>query len=166
VIRHSLISLRRVVSALALVAGSLHGQQTHVVQVSSNVFTPAQLTINSGDTVEWRNNGGRHNVEADDGSFRCANGCDGDGQGGNGNASTAAWVVQVTFDNAGSNPYFCEVHVGVGMTGTITVEAAPPPTASTTAATITAPGNGRLPPRHLLDLEARRSVLARGVLLR
>ena len=48
-------------------------------------FYPEQLTIDQGDTVtffEYAENTlwqARHNVVADDGSFRCARGCDGEG---------------------------------------------------------------------------------------
>src|SRR5678816_3093794 len=45
-------------------------------------FSPQFLTVQAGDTVTFLNLGGNHNVVADDGSFRCAHGCDGDGQGG------------------------------------------------------------------------------------
>src|SRR5438105_5397667 len=41
-----------------------------VVQVSSNFFSPASVTINVGDTVTWTRLEGLHNVKADDGSFR------------------------------------------------------------------------------------------------
>ena len=40
-----------------------------------NTFFPRDLEIAAGDTVTWVNIGGRHNVAATDGSFRCANGC-------------------------------------------------------------------------------------------
>ena len=46
------------------------------VTVSDFTFTPAELRIRAGQRVTWRNAGGFHNVEADDGSFRCAEGCD------------------------------------------------------------------------------------------
>jgi len=87
---------------------------------SNNTFSPANVTINVGDTVTFRNSGGNHNVAADDGSFRCENGCD--GQGGNGNPSTASWSFTITFSEAGVVTYNCEVHVGLGMRGTITVQ--------------------------------------------
>lgn len=86
----------------------------------NNTFSPASLTINAGDTVTFRNNGGNHNVTADDGSFRCANGCD--GQGGNGNPSTAAWSFTMTFNTSGVVSYHCQPHLAVGMRGTITVQ--------------------------------------------
>ena len=90
---------------------------------SGLVFSPANLTIQVGDTVTWINRGGRHNVAADDGSFRCANGCD--GAGGNGSPSTDGWSFSLTFNDPGMIRYFCEVHGrvnGVGMSGILTVE--------------------------------------------
>jgi plastocyanin len=91
-------------------------------------FNPQTLTIQPGDTVSFSNLGGFHNVVADDGSFRCARGCDGDGNNGNGNASSAIWRASVTFPRAGKFGYFCEPHggPGAGMFGTIIV-AAPQP---------------------------------------
>lgn len=97
------------------------GPQTHTVTANpNNTFSPANLTINAGDSVTFTNNGGNHNVTADDGSFRCANGCD--GQGGNGNPSTNAWSFTLTFNDPGNVPYNCETHVGLGMRGTIVVQ--------------------------------------------
>jgi plastocyanin len=95
----------------------------------SNSFSPQQITINVGEAVTFVNKGGFHNVVADDGSYRCARGCDGDGKGGSGNASSSSWVVTVTFNSAGSFGYFCEIHgmPGVDMFGTIVVQGAPPP---------------------------------------
>ncbi|HEU4663213.1 MAG TPA: plastocyanin/azurin family copper-binding protein, partial [Dokdonella sp.] len=87
-------------------------------------FSPRQLTIQVGDTVVFDNQGGSHNVAADDGAFRCAQGCD--GSGGNGNPSNAAWHASVTFDAPGTFGYHCEVHQAMGMTGTITVEGTAP----------------------------------------
>jgi plastocyanin len=92
------------------------------------MFNPANLTITAGDTVTFTSAGGApHNVTADDGSFRCANGCDGDG--GDGTPSDTHWSATVTFDQPGSVGYHCEVHGMEGMVGHITVEAAetPPP---------------------------------------
>ena len=37
----------------------------HTINAGSYYFTPAVLTINAGDTVEWINNGGNHDVNAD-----------------------------------------------------------------------------------------------------
>lgn len=90
-------------------------------------FSPATLEITAGDTVTFVNRGGFHNVAADDGSFRCAQGCD--GSGGDGNASSLPWSATVTLSTPGSVGYHCEIHgvPGLGMFGTITVDPQPPP---------------------------------------
>jgi plastocyanin len=101
----------------------------HVVTANPNLtFTPANLTINAGDTITFKNAGGFHNVVVDNGggSFRCAAGCD--GQGGNGAPSSASWMATVAFNTAGTFGYHCEIHVSDGMIGTVTVnDVAPPP---------------------------------------
>jgi len=117
--------MRIAFSILCLLFAGLAQAENHTVTVSSNRFSPAQLTIQVGDTVTFTNAGGFHNASADDGSFRCAQGCDGVGNG-NGNPSNTAWSAVVSFDAAGVHPYRCEVHGDMGMTGTITVEGTAP----------------------------------------
>lgn len=90
----------------------------------TNMFSPSDLTIQVGDTVVFENAGGTHNVAADDGSFRCAQGCDAGG--GDGAPSGAEWRARVTFSSPGSFGYHCEVHQSMGMRGTITVQGAAP----------------------------------------
>jgi len=93
------------------------------------VFSPQTITVNVGDSITFVNKGGLHNAVADDGSFRCARGCDGDGRNGNGNASNSNWIASITMTKPGTVGYFCEVHgmPGTGMFGTIIVQGAPPP---------------------------------------
>jgi plastocyanin len=101
----------------------------HTVNVGPGLsYSPATLTIAVGDTVKFTNRGGLHNVKANDNSFRCAHGCDGDGQGGNGAASSEIWHANVTFDTAGTIGYYCETHgtPTTGMRGTIIVEPTTP----------------------------------------
>ncbi len=96
--------------------------QTHVVQVGAvaNRFSPATLEIRVGDSVRWVNNSGvSHNVAADDGSFRCSNGCD--GEGGNGNPAPS-WEFTRTFNAEGTIAYHCDVHGLFGMVGQIIVQ--------------------------------------------
>lgn len=87
-------------------------------------FSPATLTISAGDTVTFVNEGGFHNVAADDGSFRCAQSCSGSG----GDPDSVLWSSTVTLASPGTFGYHCEVHgaAGQGMFGTITVQPAPP----------------------------------------
>jgi plastocyanin len=87
-------------------------QTTHNVALVGNTFSPGELTIKVNDVVRWTNNGGLHNVVADDNSFS------------SGNASTAIWVFEHTFDTEGTYGYHCTEHggPGFGMFGTIIVE--------------------------------------------
>jgi plastocyanin len=83
-------------------------QTTHEVTVGNNFFSPANLTIQAGDTVRWTNpadGGPPHNVD------------------GNGFASTTAesFVFTQVFTQAGVENYLCTVH-GSSMSGTITVQ--------------------------------------------
>jgi plastocyanin len=124
------------ISAIALLAISTTANAaSFVINVggAQNGFNPATLAIKPGDTVTFINKGGLHNVVADDGSFRCARGCDGDGHGGNGAASHTNWIATVAFPNAGNIGYFCETHgaPGQGMFGTITVAIPTAPTPPT-----------------------------------
>lgn len=113
-----------------LVGSALAQSATSLVNVggAQQVFLPKSITIHVGDSVTFVNKGGFHNAVADDGSFRCARGCDGDGKGGNGNASSSNWVASVTFTQAGTFGYFCETHGDAtsGMRGQITVQAVTP----------------------------------------
>ena len=86
------------------------------------MFSPSSTTINVGDTVTFINSGGTHNIVSDTaGLFRCANGCD--GAGGNGTPSSESWRSTVTFNQAGTFGFHCEVHGSMGMSGSITVNA-------------------------------------------
>lgn len=92
---------------------SINAQTTHIVETSGNSFSPADLTVEVGDIVEWRNTSqGLHNVVADDGSFT------------SGSPSTSNWTFQFVFDEVGDNPYYCEIHGaagGIGMSGVVHV---------------------------------------------
>ena len=116
--------------ALFAITASAVDYQVVAMNTPTRHFEPPTLTINVGDTVTFTNdpaNPGFHNVVSDTGAvtqFRCANGCDGDGAGGNGNPDSTAWTATVTFPTAGTVPFLCEVHGipgGGGMYGTITV---------------------------------------------
>ena len=85
-------------------------------------FLPSSLTIVTGDSVLFANatgnillnaGPGAHNVVADDGSFRCAAGCD--GEGGNGNPSASYWSFTRVFDTPGVVKYHDEASAAAGV---------------------------------------------------
>lgn len=108
--------------AVLLVAAAQAGAASHTVLVSSNVFTPADVTIYQGDSVTWTNTGGSHNVRFDDDSFVMPTAPD-----------ASAWSVSRTFDAVGVFRYYCEAHGyprGVDMSGAVHVQAIPSPSPS------------------------------------
>lgn len=135
--------MRGILAAIAaLVAGAVFCQAARANVFVVNVggpaglaFAPQTLTIAPGDTVVFVNKGGFHNVVADDGSFTCSAGCKGDSRGDTGAPSSANWTFNLTFPNAGAIGYYCVIHgaPGMGMYGTIFVQAPQPPPASTSA---------------------------------
>lgn len=93
---------------------SLKTTETVTVTVRDVEFDPETITITVGTTVVWENVEGIHNVDADDDSF------------GSGMPENAPWTYTHTFTTPGTYPYHCDVHVDIGMTGTVVVEELPP----------------------------------------
>jgi len=87
----------------------------YVVEVSNNVFTPDHLDISAGETVEWINMGGFHNVDGSTDTY--PNNPDSFY---NGTASSDLWSYSFTFTIAGNYDYECNPHAP-SMVGTITV---------------------------------------------
>ena len=99
-----------------------------VSATSSDTFSPRTVTIATGETVRWPNEGGVHNVHFDDGSYE-------------GPAEPQSrWTepVERRFDRPGTYAYYCEAHGSpdAGMRGTVVVQdpsATPTPTPTATA---------------------------------
>jgi len=88
-----------------------NGGNTFVDQASGNNTT----TITVGTTVEWRWVSGLHSVT----SGTCTVACTPDGQFDSGTGSGMTFTH--VFPQAGTFPYFCQVH-GAMMTGTVIVQ--------------------------------------------
>lgn len=93
-------------------------QTTHTVDLAGISFTPANLVIDQGDTVTWNWVSGLHNVASDDGLFI------------SGSPVSGPNTFSITFDaafmaaapaNGNVYGYHCQVHVGLGMVGSVTV---------------------------------------------
>ena len=111
---------------IALMPG-LRAQTTHDITVGDNFLSPADVTIQKGETVRWINSGedsgggygggygggtgggNTHHLVADDGSWM--------------SPSASSFTFSHTFNSSGSVPYHCTIHAS--MKGTITVQAAP-----------------------------------------
>ncbi len=90
-------------------------QTSHTVDVTSNVFTPDQLTISVGDTVVWSNSQGNHNVNGTQTTYPS-------NPESFGNQVGAGWTFSHVFTIPGTYDYQCDPHAGWGMTGKVVVE--------------------------------------------
>ena len=97
---------------------------THTIQAGNYYYTPSVLNVNLGDTVNWINNGGFHNVNFDVSTITGAS---------FGNPvnfitapTTSANMASYIFTVAGTYNYDCSVgtHAANGMTGTVIVNSA------------------------------------------
>lgn len=127
-IRMFIMTFVIVFSTLSLVA-----QKKYLVSVTDYKFTPKDLTINVGDTVEWTNTGTMgHNVNGTQTTFPSNPESFGIPVGLN-------WTYRFVFKTAGHYDYHCDPHAAFGMVGTVTVNPA-------TAADVLAEGNLSLYP--------------------
>jgi plastocyanin len=123
--------LRRIgksLAALLLVIG-VHVETdaaTVTVEMRNNVFVPANITIQTGDTVTWVQRGSNHDTVSYDGLWDSG-------------FLRLNDTFSFKFNNAGSFGYYCTPHEQVGMIGNVTVQAGAnqPPTV-----TLTAPASG------------------------
>lgn len=100
---------------LALLSAlAVNGQTKYVVQSSNYVFTPAQITINVGDTVEWTNVEGYHNVNGAQSVYSS-------NPESFGNDLGYGWTYSHVFTTAGVDNYRCDAHFTIGMVGKVTV---------------------------------------------
>lgn len=118
---HSILRPAAVLSVAVALALPAAAQNTHVVRVGANLtqtFEPANLIVGVGDTVEWVWEGGIHNVNATSGAFL------------SGTPQPGPNTFSVTFDAAflAANPvagdvydYVCDLHVVLGMVGSVKV---------------------------------------------
>ena len=106
-------------------SGGLHWVQagltlaaTFDVQIVDFAFVPATVNITKGDTVRWVWMAGGHSTTS--GSGCVVNGI------WNSGVLAAGSTFSRVFNTAGSFPYFCIPHCGMGMVGTVKVAALPP----------------------------------------
>ena len=104
---------------MSLLTFALHQAKATVHLVTANgdrTFSPAELTIQAGDTVRWENRSGNHNVNGSKADF--PNNPEGFF---NGDASADLWVFEFVFKLPGTYRYQCDPHVAFNMFGTIVV---------------------------------------------
>ena len=106
--------LGTLILALAIGAAAFQtpDQSNVKITVKNFSFDPPALTVPVGTEVEWVFQGGRHTVNADDGSFKSG-------------AMTEGGSFKHRFAKAGTYRYYCELHGSKGghdMAGVVTVK--------------------------------------------
>lgn len=96
----------------------------NVSVVAGPAFSPATVNLNTGDRVIWTNLGGLHTATGGTGCVQ--------------STFRRTTNTPLTFSTAGTFPYFCEPHCGLGMLGTVNVAA--PASAGTVPDGQTVPG--------------------------
>jgi amicyanin len=124
------LSLLWAAAAFAVGTVPVRAGTGHTVEISGFAYSPAELTIQVGDTVTWTNlDAVQHTATATDGSWDT--GLFGEGE-----------SASITFTAPGTYDYLCTPHPS--MTGRIVVVAAPAPS-PTPSASAPASGGGSLP---------------------
>ena len=105
--------------SLCMGSGTSALAAAHKVRVSNNVFTPSNLAIAQGDTVEFELAAGFHTVTGTGSDPFC------------GNSAISATSCKVTFNTPGVFPYRCIFHstggpTPAGMVGSVTVVSSTP----------------------------------------
>jgi len=104
--------------SLALAAVSARAATFTIVATGSDMdakFTPSVVTIRAGDTVQWVNQDGVHNVVSDTDLFNSGFVQPPEGP---------AWPFSITFNDPGKFGYYCAIHGGpngVGQSGVVIV---------------------------------------------
>ena len=95
--------------ALILAALSLSAAATnHQVQVGSNFFSPAYLSVSPGDTVTWNQVSGTHNVNGSQSIFSSN-----PVSFGNGSPAGGTWTYSFVFSTPGVYTYQCDPHASM-----------------------------------------------------
>jgi plastocyanin len=101
-------------SLVLLISSQVFGAVKHTVNVTDYKFTPAELHISVGDTVEWKNTQGYHNVNGTKSAFPS-------NPESFGNSLGFGWTFIYVFNTVGKYDYHCDPHIGFGMKGKIEV---------------------------------------------
>jgi plastocyanin len=127
-------------AGLVLAAGDPAAAQAAPSKVTikgtaENKWDPADATVKPGGTVTFEVAGGAtHPVVSGDGSTPTGDGRFDDADCGLAQMTKVGDSCEVKFPKAGTFPYFCQVHVSLGMKGVVTVGASAGGATTTTAA--------------------------------
>jgi plastocyanin len=115
-----IVVLASLASVFAVVTPLLAADFTvQITTAGGFVFNPANLVIDVGDRVNWRNRASLQHTSTS------GTGCSPNGLWDTGFINPNTTTAFVTFNTPGTYPYFCVPHCSFGMTGTIVVNQPP-----------------------------------------
>jgi plastocyanin len=91
---------------------------TGTIRVLDSVFSPANVTISVGDSVTWRFDGALNHTVTHGTSATVPP----DANKLFDSPTQSSGTFGYRFNDAGSYAYFCRIHLGMGMKGTVTVQ--------------------------------------------
>jgi plastocyanin len=107
--------MKTIFTLLTLIFCAVYAHATTItVAATGTSFSPANLTVHTGDIVHWVFDG-THDVTS-------GSACKGDGKFSSGTKNSGD-TYDFTFTATGTFPYYCSFHCSLGMTGVITVTA-------------------------------------------
>lgn len=113
--------------AIAVAGMPAAASNATIAATAQNTWSPSTATITAGESVTWTNGGGFHNVCVQK-PGTSGDACD---EYTNGDPATTWTSATHSFSTPGTYAFFCATHRSLGMTGTITVEAASTGTSTT-----------------------------------
>ena len=116
-----------ITSLICLFTFQTNGQTTHTINAGSYYYNPSSLTISVGDVVQWINDGGFHDVNANINSQTQMSFNNPVSFQSNAISTTGAVIHTQVFTTPGTYNYDCSIgnHAANGMVGQIIVS--PPP---------------------------------------
>jgi plastocyanin len=118
----ALLLAAQLAPAVAGCGAGASGAVADVVEIEASdrfAFSPAQITVVAGTTVRWINKGAVPHTVTSGASSRASD----DPGAVFDHKLPSGGSVEVRFDTAGDQPYFCRYHEGMGMIGMVTVTA-------------------------------------------
>ncbi|MGA0818675.1 MAG: lamin tail domain-containing protein [Schleiferiaceae bacterium] len=126
--------MKQIYTLILAVLGLSAAATNHQIQVGSNFFSPAYVSVSPGDTVTWTQVSGSHNVNGSLTTFPSNPAGFSSGA-----VAGGTWTYSFVFTTPGVYSYQCDPHAAMGMVGKVNVVTLTPGAIAFTGITSDAP---------------------------
>ncbi|MFZ9777662.1 MAG: plastocyanin/azurin family copper-binding protein, partial [Schleiferiaceae bacterium] len=126
--------MKQIYTLILAVLGLSAAATNHQIQVGSNFFSPAYVSVSPGDTVTWTQVSGSHNVNGSLATFPTNPAGFSSGA-----VAGGTWTYSFVFTTPGVYSYQCDPHAAMGMVGKVNVVTLTPGAIAFTGITSDAP---------------------------